>query len=155
MYAQKNDIHMSGQFMDADTGKKLKQGSVLVKRDGVDFMLEQTQKGGNYDILLPVGFVYDIKFDTPTHLQKIIRIDAKNVPVGKKMIGCEMQIDVPLFGDIEGFNEEVLSQPIGLCQYNAKADGMEFDAEFGKQRQAEIKSERDRAIQSKPSGKKK
>lgn len=153
--AQNNDIHLYGQLYDSASSKKMKEGSVLVKRDGIDFMLEPTQKGGKYDFLLPVGFVYDVKFDGPTHLPKTIRIDAKNVPLGKKMIGCDMQIDAPLYSDIEGFNEEVLYQPIGLCQYSEKLDGMEFNVEYGNRRQAEVKNELERVGHAKPSGMKK
>lgn len=153
--AQNNDIHLYGQLYDSASGKKMKEGSVLVKRDGIDFMLEPVQKGSKYDLLLPVGSVYDVKFDGPGHLHKIIRIDAKNVPLGKKVIGCDMHIDAPLYSDMEGFNEEVLAQPIGWCKYSEKLDGMEFDIEYGNRRQLEVKNEIDRIGEGKHAGRKK
>jgi hypothetical protein len=123
-----NDIaHVFGQLKDQNTKKKLEGVTVQVFKDGMVFDTYNAGSTGKYDFKLPLGFTYDIKFSkTGEYLAKVIRIDTRNIPEEDRYGGFDMNVDGTLFPYRQGFNTDLLREPLAKAFYNPAEDGLTF-----------------------------
>jgi tetratricopeptide (TPR) repeat protein len=141
-YSQNEIVHVYGQLKDQITKKKLEDVTVQVFKDGALFDNFNAGKSGKYDLSLPLGPTYDIKFSkTGEFLSKTIRIDTKNIPAEERMGGFDMNVDGTLFAYREGFNTDLLKEPMAKAKYDPAGDGFGFDSEFTEKRMKAIEEE--------------
>ncbi len=138
-----NDIaHVFGQLKDQITKKKLEGVTVQVFKDGMVYDSYNAGTTGKYDFKLPLGFTYDIKFSKGgDYLAKVIRIDTRNIPEEDRYGGFDMNVDGTLFPYRQGFNTELLREPLAKATYNPSEDGLSFDFAYSEQRAKEIDTE--------------
>lgn len=139
--AQNEVAHVYGQLKDQATKKKLEGCLVQVFKDGAVFDNYDAGATGKYDFKLPLGFTYDIKFSKGDYLSKVIRIDTHNIPEEERGGGFDMNVDGTLFPFREGFNTDLLRDPMARAYYNPKGDGLEFDFPYSDKKQKEIDAE--------------
>ncbi len=139
--AQNEFAHVYGQLKDNGTKKKLEGCLVQVMKDGMLFDSYDAGSSGKYDFKLPLGFTYDIKFSKDTYLSKIIRIDTRNIPEEDRYGGFDMNVDGTLFPYREGFNTDLLKDPMAVASYDKNGDGFGFDADYSEKKQKMIDSE--------------
>jgi hypothetical protein len=138
-----NDIaHVFGQLKDQNTKKKLEGVTVQVFKDGMVFDTYNAGTTGKYDFKLPLGFTYDIKFSkSGEYLAKVIRIDTRNIPEEDRYGGFDMNVDGTLFPYRQGFNTDLLREPLAKASYNPSEDGLSFDFAYSEQKAKEIEAE--------------
>ena len=138
-----NDIaHVFGQLKDQTTKKKLEGVIVQVFKDGMVFDTYNAGTTGKYDFKLPLGFTYDIKFSKGgDYLAKVIRIDTRNIPEEDRYGGFDMNVDGTLFPYRQGFNTDLLREPLAKANYNPSEDGLTFDFAYSEQKAKEIDAE--------------
>jgi hypothetical protein len=138
-----NDIaHVFGQLKDQTTKKKLEGVIVQVFKDGMVFDTYNAGSTGKYDFKLPLGFTYDIKFSKGgDYLAKVIRIDTRNIPEEDRYGGFDMNVDGTLFPYRQGFNTDLLREPLAKASYNPSEDGLTFDFAYSEQKAKEIEAE--------------
>ena len=138
-----NDIaHVFGQLKDQTTKKKLEGVIVQVFKDGMVFDTYNAGTTGKYDFKLPLGFTYDIKFSKGgEYLAKVIRIDTRNIPEEDRYGGFDMNVDGTLFPYRQGFNTDLLREPLAKANYNPSEDGLTFDFAYSEQKAKEIDAE--------------
>jgi hypothetical protein len=139
LFAQ--DVHIYGQLKDEKTKKKLDGCLVQVMKDGAIYDSYDAAGSGKYDFKLPVGFAYDIKFSKGDYLSKVVRVDTRNIPEEDVGGGFDMQVDGTLFPSVEGFNTDILRDPMAIAKYNKAADTFEFDFDYTEKKQKEIDAE--------------
>jgi tetratricopeptide (TPR) repeat protein len=141
-YSQNEIVHVYGQLKDQLTKKKLEDVTVQVFKDGALFDNFNAGKSGKYDLNLPLGPVYDIKFSKAGEfLSKTIRVDTKNIPAEERMGGFDMNLDGTLFAYREGFNTDLLKEPMAKAKYDPAGDGFGFDGEYTEKRMKAIEEE--------------
>ena len=141
-YSQNEVVHVYGQLKDQITKKKLEDVTIQVFKDGSLFDNFNAGKSGKYDLSLPLGPTYDIKFSKAGEfLSKTIRLDTKNIPAEERMGGFNMNVDGTLFAYREGFNTDLLKEPMAKAKYDPAGDGFGFDAEFTEKRMKAIDDE--------------
>ena len=141
LVAQNEIAHIYGQLKDQSTKKKLDGCMVQVFKDGASFDSFDAGTTGKYDFKLPLGFTYDIKFSKGDYLSKIIRIDTRNIPEEDRMGGFDMNIDGTLFPYREGFNTDLLKEPLAKASYSPGGDELEFDFPYSEKKAKEIEAE--------------
>lgn len=139
--AQNEFAHVFGQLKDNTSKKKLEGCLVQVMKDGMLFDSYDAGASGKYDFKLPLGFTYDIKFSKDTYLAKIIRIDTRNIPEEDRYGGFDMNVDGTLFPYREGFNTDLLKDPMAVASYDKNGDGFGFDAGYSEKKQKMINEE--------------
>ena len=141
--AQNDVAHVFGQLKDQSTKKKLEGVTVQVFKDGMVYDSYNAGNSGKYDFKLPLGFTYDIKFSKAgDYLAKVVRIDTRNIPEELRYGGFEMALDGMLFPHRQGFNTELLREPLAKASYNAASeDGLSWDFAYSEQRAKEIDAE--------------
>ena len=142
VWAQNDIAHVFGQLKDQTTKKKLEGVTVQVFKDGMVFDSYNAGTTGKYDFKLPLGFTYDIKFSKGTeYLSKVIRIDTRNIPEEDRYGGFDMNVDGTLFPYRQGFNTDLLREPLAKATYNPSEDGLSFDFAYSEQKAKEIDAE--------------
>lgn len=139
--AQNMVAHVYGQLKDHTTKKKLEGCMVQVMKDGSVFDSYDAGSSGKYDFELPLGFTYDIKFSKGDYLSKIIRIDTRNIPEEEMAGGFDMQVDGTLFPYREGFNTDLLKDPMARAFYDPSGDGLVFDFPYTEKKSEMIDKE--------------
>jgi len=142
LYSQNEIAHVFGQLKDQNTKKKLEGVTVQVFKDGMVFDTYNAGTTGKYDFKLPLGFTYDIKFSkSGEYLAKVIRIDTRNIPEEDRYGGFDMNVDGTLFPYRQGFNTDLLREPLAKASYNPSEDGLSFDFAYSEQKAKEIDAE--------------
>lgn len=142
--AQNEVVHIYGQLRDDVNKKKLDGCKVTVFKDGSQADLIDTGNSGKYDLTLKLGHTYDIKFFKEGYLQKVIRLDTRNIPEEERYGGFDMNVPGTLFPEREGFNTELLKEPIAIAKYFPNADGLMFDEDYSTKKVAMIAAEHKR-----------
>src|SRR6218665_3271860 len=128
--SQNETVHIFGELRDDVNKKKLDGCKVTVFKDGGQADQIDTGNSGKYDLTLKLGYIYDIKFAKDGYLPKVIRLDTRNIPDEERYGGFDMNVPGTLFPDREGFNTDLLKEPIALAKYFPNADGLMFDEEY-------------------------
>ncbi len=144
LLSQKEIAHVYGQLKDEVTKKRLDDVVVMVFKDGTLKDNINTGTSGKYDIELELGYTYDIKFSKAGFLQKIIRIDSRNIPEEERYGGFQFPMDGTLFPEREGFNTDLLKEPLALIKYDPQNDGLNYDADYSEERRKKIAAEHKR-----------
>lgn len=143
-FAQNEEIKVFGQLKDSDTKKKLDGITIQVYKDGSMFDTYDAGTTGKYEFNLPLGFTYDFKFTKPEYSTKIIRIDTRNIPAEDRLGGFESNIDGELFKVPEGFNVDLLKEPMAKAYFDSQTNSIEFDFEYTEKRIDVIAAEKKR-----------
>ncbi len=139
--AHAQEVHLYGQLKDEKTKKKLEGCLVQIMKDGAIYDSYDAGASGKYDFKLPVGFAYDIKFSKSDYLSKVVRVDTRNIPEEDVGGGFDMQVDGTLFQSIEGFNTDILREPMAIAKFGQAGGDFEFDFDYTAKRQKEIDAE--------------
>lgn len=141
LIAQKDAFYIFGQLKDKETKKRLDGVLVIVYKDGNQFDTFNSGSSGKYEFNLPLGFVYDVKFTKQDFLPKIIRIDTRNIPEEDKAGGFEADIAGELFKAPEGFNVDILKEPMAVAKFDPETNSINFDFDYTAKRQKAIDAE--------------
>jgi len=144
LLAQQEALLLRGPLKDDITLKKLDGVQVLVFQNGNQFDVIEAGTSGKVNIEVPLGFSYDFKFSREGYVSKILRFDTRNIPTEDKAGGFQIDLDIRLFPMIEGFNTDIMKEPIGVASFVAQENNILFDLKHTERVQSKIKAEFDR-----------
>ena len=127
------DIHIYGAVKEMETNHKLESVLVQVTQDGKTFDSYTTSGSSKFEFDLPLGHLYEINFSKSDYVGKKIQINTKYIPEEDQEGGFKLDLDMSLFAYIEGFNEAILDEPIGIAAYDAERNSIEFDFDYTRQ----------------------
>ena len=134
-------IKSQGSILDADTEKKLDGVQVIVFKNGAQEKVFDAGASGKFDFTLPLGYSYDLKFSRADYVTKIIRIDTRNIPAEDRAGGFLMEFESSLFKYIEGFNTDILKEPMGKAAFDSQTNYVTFDFEYTAEMNKKIEAE--------------
>jgi tetratricopeptide (TPR) repeat protein len=153
-FAQKNEVSVFGKLQDDTTRLKLFNVNIAVFQDGQTFEDFSSGLGGKYDLKLPMGHVYEIKFSHPEYASKIIWIDTRNIPEEERRNEFKVEAHGELFKIPPGFNLDLLRDAMTKMAFNGSSKLIAPDENYAEKRKIIIESEleRLRAIARDPLG---
>lgn len=134
-------IKSQGSILDSETEKKLDGVQVIVFKNGAQEKVFDAGASGKFDFTLPLGYSYDLKFSRADYVTKIIRIDTRNIPAEDRAGGFLMEFESSLFKYIEGFNTEILKEPMGKAAFDSQTNYVTFDFEYTAEMNKKIEAE--------------
>jgi hypothetical protein len=136
-------IKSQGAIIDKDSDKKLDGVQIIVFKNGAQEKVFEAGTSGKFDFTLPLGYSYDLKFSRADYVTKIIRVDTRNIPAEDRAGGFLMEFESSLFKYVDGFNTDILKEPMGKAAFNSQTNYVTFDfdytAEMNKKIDAEFK----------------
>jgi hypothetical protein len=136
-----DEVLIRGQVKDQETMKKLDNVTVTVFKNGTQFDVIETGGSGKYEIRLPLGFTYDIKFSKDAFVQKIVRVDTRNIPEEDRAGGFQLDLPGVLFKYVEGFNTDILKEPVGKIFFSSQENALDFDVPYADKMKEKIAAE--------------
>jgi|GEM_PF-2477714 len=134
-------IKSKGTIIDYDTKKKLEGVQVIVMRNGAQQEVHDAGTSGKFDFTLPLGYTYDLKFSRADYVTKIIRVDTRNIPEEDRAGGFSMEFEASLFKYVEGFNTEILKEPMGKASFDSQTNYISFDFPYTEKMQKKVDEE--------------
>ncbi|MCB0761569.1 MAG: hypothetical protein KDC12_08610 [Flavobacteriales bacterium] len=101
---------------------------------GDEVLEEKTNRSsGFYSLVLEPGKVYTLRFSKENYFQKLIQIDATEVPSEDQAASFKLFTDVMLFEEtrVEDASSFTLS-PMAKCSYNSEKGRLEWDIDHAK-----------------------
>jgi len=135
------DIRINGLVKEEESNHKLESVLVEVFQDGKAYDSFTTSGSAKFEFELPLGFVYDLKFNRDEYVSKKIQFNTKYIPEEDQEGGFKYDIDISLFKYEEGFDRSILDEPMGIAEFNAEQNAIQFDFEYTKRIQNKIKAE--------------
>jgi hypothetical protein len=132
---------LRGALKDTETQKKLDNCQVTVFKNGQQFDVYDTGGSGKYEFRLELGYNYDIKFSRVDYVSKIVRIDTRNIPEEDKAGGFQMDLPGMLFTMQEGYNTDIMKEPVGKVAFSPQTNSMEYDEPYANNMKAKIEAE--------------
>jgi hypothetical protein len=134
-------IKSQGAIIDKDSEKKLDGVQVIVFKNGAQEKVFDAGSSGKFDFTLPLGYSYDLKFSRADYVTKIIRIDTRNIPAEDRAGGFLMEFESSLFKYIEGFDTDILKEPMGKAAFDSQTNYVTFDFEYTAEMNKKIEAE--------------
>ena len=120
-------IKSQGAIIDKDSDKKLDGVQIIVFKNGAQERVFEAGTSGKFDFTLPLGYSYDLKFSRADYVTKIIRVDTRNIPAEDRAGGFLMEFESSLFKYVDGFNTDILKEPMGKAAFNSQTNYVTFD----------------------------
>ena len=134
-------IKSQGSIIDKDSDKKLEGVQVIVFKNGAQENVFDAGTSGKFDFTLPLGYSYDLKFSKADYVTKIIRVDTRNIPAEDRAGGFLMEFEASLFKYVDGFNTDILKEPMGKAGFDSQTNYVTFDFEYTNQMNKKIEDE--------------
>lgn len=123
-------IKSKGVIYDANTDSKLEGVQIIVFKNGAQESVTDAGKTGKFDFKLDLGYSYDLKFSRADYVTKIIRVDTRNIPTEDRAGGFQMEFEASLFKYVNGFNVDILKEPMGKAAFDSQTNFITFDFEY-------------------------
>jgi hypothetical protein len=101
---------------------------VVIYQDSEIYVAFYTDKSGVYEFNLPIGFVYEIRYGGQTFVNKIVKIDTRELPARKS--GNDLKMDMGLFKPIEGADFSLLNEPFVVVDYDKEVSRLVPDLAY-------------------------
>lgn len=138
-------ITFKGILTEMETSEPLSSGTVTVKVNGKDIASELTDATGTYNITVPIGFTYTLHFSKSGYVPKYLTFETSNVPIfGDGKDYFQFYIPTPLYKMKEGFNLEIMDDPVGLIYFVLAENSFTYDELYAKGMTAKISAEFER-----------
>ena len=141
--AQNEEIRIKseGSIIDSDSDKKLDGVQIIVFKNGAQDQIIDVGNAGKFDFRLPLGYSYDIKFSRADYVTKIVRIDTRNIPTEDRAGGFLFPMASSLFQYVEGFNTDILKEPVIRASFDSQTNTVSWDNAYGEMMKKKIDDE--------------
>ncbi|MFN8697767.1 MAG: hypothetical protein ACK500_14550 [Flavobacteriales bacterium] len=102
---------------------------------------KETDVLGKIAMSLCLDSMYDLVFTKENYLQKIIRLDLRNIPDTSAAGGFQVDMNISMQPAPEGFDARVTDEPIGIASYSPEQYNILFDLAYTENRQKQIDAE--------------
>jgi hypothetical protein len=143
IFAQNEEIRIKseGSIIDSGSEKKLDGVQIIVFKNGAQDQVIDVGNTGKFDFKLPLGFSYDIKFSRADYVTKIIRIDTRNISTEDRAGGFLFPMASSLFQYVEGFNTDILKEPVIRASFDSQTNTVSWDNAYGEMMKKKIDDE--------------
>lgn len=138
------DCKIYGSVKFEDTNKKIVGATVTVLNKGSNFDQLTTTGSGKYEFFLPLGELYQVKFEYSGYMHKVLQYDLRNIPEEDWKGGFISQTEVNLMPEMEGFDRSILDTPLGKFSYDPLADAIGYDEDHTRRMLQRIADEKKR-----------
>ena len=135
-----DNIYIHGVVKEHFDDQLISRVKITVFGDGEKTHAQKTDLKGRYKFVLDFGKFYRIEYAKQNYVTKLLTIDAANIPEEDQLGGFEMNIDMTLFENMEGFDFSILEYPIGKAEFDHKKGELIWDMKYTSKRQAKISS---------------
>lgn len=142
--AQTEVLRLRGALKDELSLKKLDAVQIAIYQNGSQFDVIDAGTSGKIQVDVPLGYIYEFKFSRQGYVPKILRFDTRNIPAEDRSGGFQSDVNLNLFPMIEGFNLDIMKEPIGMASFNDQENNISFDFKYTERMQTKIKAEQDR-----------
>ncbi len=142
--AAQDELIIKGAVKDEETLKKLENCQVIVFQNGVQFDTYECGTSGKYEFRLPLGYTYDIKFTRAEYVSKSVRVDSRNIPEEDRAGGFQLDLPGVLFKMIEGFNTDIMKEPVVKLAFSSQENSLAFDEGYTERMKEKIAAEKKR-----------
>lgn len=139
-----DELIIKGTVKDEETLKKLENCQVIVFQNGVQFDTYECGTSGKYEFRLPLGYTYDIKFTRAEYVSKSVRVDSRNIPEEDRAGGFQLDLPGVLFKMIEGFNTDIMKEPVVKLAFSSQENSLAFDEGYTERMKEKIAAEKKR-----------
>ncbi len=139
-----DELIIKGAVKDEETLKKLENCQVIVFQNGVQFDTYECGTSGKYEFRLPLGYTYDIKFTRAEYVSKSVRVDSRNIPEEDRAGGFQLDLPGVLFKMIEGFNTDIMKEPVVKLAFSSQENSLAFDEGYTERMKEKIAAEKKR-----------
>ena len=141
--AQNETIRIKSKraIYDSGTESKLDGVQIIVYKNGTQEKVEDAGNSGKFDFSLPLGYLYDLKFSRADYVTKIMRIDTRNIPAEDRVNGFQLDMEPSLFKYVDGFNTDILKEPMGKATFDTQTNWITFDFEYTESMKKKIEDE--------------
>ena len=143
-FGQNEILNLKGSLKDEGTGKKLDGVQIQIFKNGTQFDVVDAGTSAKFDFELPLGYTYDVKFTRTGFGTKILRFDTRNIPPEDRANGFGLDLIMELFTLEEGFNTDILKEPIGKANFDSQENNIAFDFAYTEMMREKIEAERKR-----------
>ena len=130
-HAQAFFINLHGLVTEYESGMPIR--NVLVHVSSSDQTMDVvTKKDGSYAIALKRGIDHRVYFSKKGMVTKYVNINALNVPEYPDVPFYDMDLQMTLFGIIEGVNYSFFDKPVARAEYKHSTRALNWDNEYTK-----------------------
>ena len=141
--AQSEEIRIKSKkaICDSETNTKLDGVQVIVFKNGAQEKVYDAGSSGKFDFNLPLGYSYDLKFSRADYVTKIMRVDTRNIPAEDRSTPFQVDMEPSLFKYVEGFNTDILKEPMGKAAFDSQTNYITFDFAYTESMKKKIEDE--------------
>ena len=141
--AQAEEIRIKSKkaICDSETNTKLDGVQVIVFKNGAQEKVYDAGSSGKFDFNLPLGYSYDLKFSRADYVTKIMRVDTRNIPAEDRSTPFQVDMEPSLFKYVEGFNTDILKEPMGKAAFDSQTNYITFDFAYTESMKKKIEDE--------------
>jgi hypothetical protein len=147
---KKNDklVYVNGVTIANDTDAEMptRIAVELIGTESKKATFDTFSDRGNFEFFLRPNALYHISFEKDGYLTKMLEVVTDNIPDKDWKIGFVLELQVSMELSVEGFSEELQSNPYARCMYSSKTRKIEFDKAFSKESKATWEKERIRCL---------
>jgi hypothetical protein len=151
-WAQDKTLRLDIVVKDQETRKNLPGVQVIIYQNGNEFDVLDCGTSGKAKSSMNLGSVFDVKVTCSGYIQKIIRFDMRNIPPEDQADGFNFPFEISLFKFVDGFNLDIVKEPLAVCRYQTELDDINWDMEHFQQQQKRIEDELKRLQRLKTDG---
>jgi hypothetical protein len=135
-----DEVLVYGTIKDHATMDTLTSAQVVIASErGVRDTVRQDGKGG-YEFYLPYDRLWQLRYEAPGRVTKLIAIDTRRVPAGDREGGHGMNIDMKLFPALLGKDYTLLKEPMSIARYVDSIANFGWDLEMAERMRTRIDS---------------
>jgi hypothetical protein len=131
-------IRVYGVVTDHFTGEPVKGVQVRMVKDSIERETVQTTWNGRYELFLERGYAYELHYGRRGMVTKHVLIDAREIPLFPDVPFFEMDIQMTMIEDLEGFDLSAFSPPVGRAEYKHSVRNLNWDVEYTRIRRTEL-----------------
>lgn len=148
-YGQNEILRITGHVVDEEYKKPLPGSEIHILRNGRRIGVKFLNDSAEYELELPLGFVYDFEFKCKGYSTKILRYETQNISPEDRIYGFEHDIKMELFQLKKGFDKRLLKEPIGIARFDSTENNIVFDLGYTEKIQSRIIEEQKRCASKK------
>ncbi len=126
VYAQ-DEVLVYGTITDHYTRSPLLEGRVVVASERGIRDTMPTGPDGTYELYLLYGRMWQLRYEAPGRVTKLIAIDTRRIPPAEQEGGHGMKVDVRLFRAEPGKDYSALKDPMSIARYVDSTRNIEWD----------------------------
>ena len=139
LYAQRDMLRISGKVR--ENKEKLSGVRISLLNEGEEISFQTTENSGKFLYKLPLQANYMLIFSKRGYRSKYVEVIAENIPEFDAAFGYEFGgLDVTLFKEIQGLNDELLDEPVAKIIYDTIQMKFIFDVKYFEEIQARVDS---------------